>query len=69
MRHIRDPEEMTQEERLRELAAILAAGFSRLKKRTGYVDAVASSDMEHADGPGRAGASFACGGLPALTKE
>jgi hypothetical protein len=33
MYHIEDPEEMTPEERFQEVAAILAKGFLRLKRR------------------------------------
>ena len=33
MYHIEDPEEMTPEERFKEVAAILAKGFLRLKRR------------------------------------
>jgi hypothetical protein len=34
MYHIDDPEEMTPEERFKEVAAILAKGLLRMKKRT-----------------------------------
>ena len=37
MRSIKTPERMTPEERLHEVAAILAAGFLRLNSRRGYV--------------------------------
>ena len=37
MRTIKTPERMTPDERLHEVAAILAAGFLRLKSRRGYV--------------------------------
>ena len=37
MRSIKTPEGMTPEERLHEVAAILAAGFLRLRLRRGYV--------------------------------
>ena len=37
MRSIKTPERMTPDERLREVAAILAAGFLRLRSRRGYV--------------------------------
>ena len=37
MRSIKTSERMTPEERLHEVAAILAAGFLRLESRRGYV--------------------------------
>ena len=37
MYHMKDPEEMTPKERMRELAQILAMGYLRLKKRSPYL--------------------------------
>ena len=36
MYNVKDPEEMTPEERMRELAQILAMGYLRLKRRSPY---------------------------------
>jgi len=37
MHCVTEPEEMSPEERFREVAAILAVGFLRLKKQSGYL--------------------------------
>ncbi len=39
MYHIDDPAEMTPEERLREVAEILAKGFLRWKRRSPHIEA------------------------------
>ena len=51
MRSIKTPERMTPEERLHEVAAILAAGFLRLRRRRGYLPGAASSDAEPRERP------------------
>ena len=43
---IRDPREMSPEERLRELAAILAEGFARVRRRTGGADMASVSEAQ-----------------------
>ena len=42
MYSIDDPREMTPEERFKEVSAILAAGYLRLKKRTPYLPELTS---------------------------
>ncbi len=42
MYNIDDPKEMTMEERFKEVSAILAAGYLRLKKRTPYLPELTS---------------------------
>ncbi len=42
MHHFDDPKEMTMEERLKEVSAILATGYLRLKKRTPYLPELTS---------------------------
>ncbi len=43
MYNIDDPKEMTTEERFKEVSAILAAGYLRLKKRTPYLPELTSN--------------------------
>ncbi len=49
MYHFDDPEEMTPEERFKEVAAILAAGYLRLKKKTPYLPDLDSDNQKSAD--------------------
>ena len=47
MHSVTEPEEMSQEERFREIAGILAAGILRLRKRGGYL----ADEQSDARGP------------------
>ncbi len=49
--HHDDPAEQTCDERLEELAALLAAGFLRLKRRTGCLPPAASESAESSKTP------------------
>jgi hypothetical protein len=51
MLYYNDPEEMTPEERFKEIAAILAAGYLHLKKRTPYLPDLVSDITQEADLP------------------
>ncbi len=43
------PEEMTIEERFKEVAAILASGYLRLKKQTPYLPELTTEDRQNSD--------------------
>ena len=49
MHHFDDPKEMTIEERFKEVSAILAAGYMRLKKRTPYLPELTAEDRQNPD--------------------
>ena len=51
MYNIDDPKEMTPEERFKEVSAILAAGYLRLKKRTPYLPELTSDASQQPDLP------------------
>ena len=46
MYHLDDTEEMTPEERFKEVAAILATGYLRLKKKTPYLPDLAFDNQK-----------------------
>ncbi len=48
MFHLDDPEEMTPDERLQEIAGILAIGYLRLKKQTPCLANIASGEQQEA---------------------
>ena len=51
MYHIDNPERMTPEDRAKEVAATLATGFLRLRRRRGYVPDATSGDAREQEVP------------------
>lgn len=49
MYNLNNPEEMTIEERFKEVAEILARGYLRLKKRTPYLPELATENRQNPD--------------------